>query len=77
MNNDYIKFYRQLLVSPVFQSEKLLKMWIWCLLKATHKPREEIIGLQKVWLEAGQFVCGRKKNSQVLGVIESSFSKLL
>ena len=73
MNNGYVKLYRQLLVSPVFQNEGLLKVWIWCLLKATHKGKDEIIGFQKIHLDPGQFVSGRKKDSQVLGITESAF----
>ena len=52
-------------------------MWIWCLCKATHTPREQIVGLKLVPLEAGQFVTGRKVAAKELGVTESSFYKYI
>ena len=51
----YIKLFRKLLISPIFENEKALKVWIWCLLKATHK---------------GQFVTGRKKAGEELKMKE-------
>jgi hypothetical protein len=43
----------------VFGDPDLLKLWLLCLLKATHKPREVVIEKQVVRLEPGQFVTGR------------------
>jgi hypothetical protein len=62
----YIKLYRKLLESPIFQNEKALKVWIWCLCKATHTDHEEIVGRQIVSLKVGQFVFGRLKASEEL-----------
>lgn len=69
-NSSYIKLFRKLLNSPIFENEKALKIWIWCLLKATHKEREQLIGRQIVHLEKGQFVFGRKKASEELKMKE-------
>ena len=68
----YIKLYRKIIESPVFQNERLLKAFIWCLAKATHKEREEIVGIKCVRLQKGQFVCGRKKAAEELGFPEST-----
>lgn len=38
----------------------MLKLWIHCLLKASHKERNQLIGNQVVNLEIGQFITGRK-----------------
>lgn len=65
-NETWIKLYRKLLVSPIFENEKALKVWIWCMLKATHIKREQLVGKQIVHLEKGQFVTGRKKASDEL-----------
>ena len=65
-NTSYIKLFRKLLNSPIFENEKALKVWIWCLLKATHKEREQLVGKTIVYLEKGQFVTGRKKASDEL-----------
>ena len=57
----WIKIHRKLLESNVFDNEKVLKLWIWCLLKATHQEQKPIIGTQIVKLKAGQFIFGRDK----------------
>mgnify|MGYP007034115816 CR=1 FL=1 len=66
-NTSYIKLFRKLLNSPIFENEKALKIWIWCLLKATHKKREQLVGQQIVNLEKGEFVFGRKQASEEAG----------
>lgn len=73
----WIKIHRQILGSAIFENPNLLKVWIWCLCKATHKPREQMVGLKLVPLEAGQFVTGRKAAAKELGVTESSFYKYI
>lgn len=65
-DKSWIKLYRKILESPIFENEKALKVWIWCLVKATHKEREQLVGKQIVHLEKGQFVTGRKKASDEL-----------
>lgn len=68
----WIKLHRQLLGSHIFQSEKLLKIWIWCLMKATHTERQQIVGRQKIKLEEGQFVTGRNAAAAELGMAPST-----
>lgn len=68
----WVKIYRKLLSSNIFQNEKLLKVWIWCLLKATHKECTQLVGRQTVNLKEGQFVFGRKKASEELKMKEST-----
>ena len=69
-NVSYIKLFRKLLNSPIFENEKALKIWIWCLLKATHTEREQLVGRQIVQLKKGQFIFGRKKASEELKMKE-------
>lgn len=66
----WIKLYRKILKSPIWENEKALKVWIWCLLKATYKEREQLVGKTIVHLEKGQFVTGRKKASDELKMKE-------
>lgn len=73
----YIKLYRKLLDNPIFQNEKLLKVFIWCLLKATHKEHEQLIGLQKIQLQPGQFVYGRFKCSEELKIAPGTLDRLM
>lgn len=76
-NTSYIKLFRKLLSSPIFENEKALKIWIWCLLKATHTEREQLVGQQTVFLKAGQFVFGRKKASEELKMTEGTVYKYI
>jgi len=55
----YIKLYRKLMDSPVWSDPHYLKIWMYCLMKASHKKREVLIGNQVVELEPGQFITGR------------------
>lgn len=68
----WIKLHRQLLHSEVFQNDKLLRVWIWCLLKASWKEHDQIVGRQMVHLKPGQFIYGRKMASRELGYPEST-----
>lgn len=74
-NVSYIKLFRKLLNSPIFENEKALKIWIWCLLKATHIEREQLVGQQIVKLKKGEFVFGRNKASEELKMTESTIYK--
>ena len=77
MMNGWIKLHRQLLSSDVFSNPKVLKVWIWCLLKASSKPYDAIIGLQTVHLEEGQFVFGLIKASEELDIPARSLRRYL
>lgn len=73
----WIKVHRKLLESNVFQNEKLLKVWIWCLLKATHTEQSPIIGTQIVHLKPGQFIFGRNKAAVELNMKPSTVYKYM
>lgn len=45
--------------NPVWQDPKLLKLWMLCLLEASHKEHEQLVGKQLVKLKPGEFVTGR------------------
>jgi len=66
----WVKLWRQLLKSQVFQNDALLKVWIWCLLKANHAPTWVAVttgrGTSEIKLEAGQFLFGRKTAAKEL-----------
>lgn len=72
MNKGYIRLHRKILDCPVFGNEKLLKVWIWCLLKATHDDFNVTIGRQIVELKKGQFVFGRHMASDELMIPAST-----
>ena len=68
----WVKVHRELIKSRVFRNEGLLKVWIWCLLKANHKGRWVAIttgrGKTEVWIDAGQFIFGRYKAADELNM---------
>ena len=56
MSGGYVKLWRLSLKKPIFQNAQLWQFACWCLLKATHKPLKQVVGLQVVDLKPGQFV---------------------
>lgn len=77
MHDGWIKLYRKLLESPIFDNPDLLKVWIWCLLKASHVDHTQVIGLQEIHLKSGQFVFGRKKAAIELNMSEAKVYRLI
>lgn len=73
----WIKLHRRLLDSAVFQNPDLLKMWVWCMLKASHKDRKTMIGLTETTLKKGEFITGRNAGSSELNMNPSSFYRYL
>jgi hypothetical protein len=59
MNNGYIKLYRKIRTSAIFNDMQLYRLWTICLTEASHTEREQIIGKQTVKLNKGEFVTGR------------------
>lgn len=60
MSGGWIKVHRKLLESPIYSNAGMLKLWIHCLLKASHTEHEHLVGMQLVKLKPGQFVTGRE-----------------
>ena len=77
----YIKLHRQLLDSQQFRNPNHLKVWIWMLLKASHKQRVVSLkigpGYTNVELEIGQFVFGRNKAEEELDIDASMIYRVL
>lgn len=67
----YVKISRCLLENVVFHNEKLLKVWMWCLLKASYKDRDIQVGMQTVHILPGQFIFGRRAAAAELRFSES------
>lgn len=72
----FVMVYRKLLESPVFAHEGLLKVWIWCLLRASYTRRywkaSTGRGYTTVEILPGQFIFGRKTAADELGMKEST-----
>lgn len=58
MNLGYIKLYRKVTSSFVWTNSDMFKLWILCLMKASHEDRKFLFNGQEVCLTSGQFVTG-------------------
>jgi len=77
MQQGWIKLHRKTLHSPIFQNEKLFKIFMYCLMKASHKEHKQLVGMQFVELKSGQFIFGRAKASQELNMNGSTLWKYM
>lgn len=64
----WIKLHRQLLDSTIFQNERLLKLWIWILMRASHEGKKVRLGLKEYTLSAGEFVFGYETAKEELNM---------
>lgn len=62
----WIKLYRKLIENPIFQKPDLLQLFIYCLIKANHKPGKAFLGANEIDINRGQFVTGRFELSSAL-----------
>lgn len=72
MNEGWVKFYRKLLGSAIWQNHNLTRFWTWCLLKATHETITVPIKHTKVALEPGQFIFTRPMACTETGLSEKT-----
>lgn len=79
MERGYIKFWRKIEDSAIFQNEGLLKVAIWCLLRANHKETFLQVrtgrGFSEVRLLPGAFLFGRESAAQKLNMSPSTVWK--
>ena len=68
MNRGYVRLWRKSLDAGWIRNHKLWAFWTYCLLKATHKEFDAIVGLQVVHLMPGQFIFGLHVASKETGL---------
>lgn len=73
----WIKLHRKITESPVFDNEKVLKVFIYCLTKASHKNHKQLVGTKVVDLAPGQFIFGRQSWASTLKINESSIYRYM
>lgn len=74
----WVKLYRSLLGGTVFAEPRMLKVFIWCLLKANKEDGYRMkIGKQTITLNRGQFVTGRNSAASELGMSASAVRRWL
>jgi hypothetical protein len=77
MNNGFIKLWRKSLEAGWLKNHKLWVFWSYCLMKASYKEYDAIIGFQTIHLMPGQFIFGRKKASKEIKMTEQSIRTCL
>lgn len=55
----WISLHRKLIDNPIYSNAGMLKLWVHCLLKASHAEHDLLVGNQVIKLQPGQFVTGR------------------
>ena len=68
--NGYVKLWRSSLDKGWLSNPGLWTFWCYCLIKASHKEHEQIVGHQVVHLMPGQFIFGRQKAAEELETTE-------
>lgn len=71
--NGFFLVHRKILDSVVFDDPITLKVWIWCLAKATYKERDIILDGTVIHLMPGEFVTGRNSACMQLKIGETEF----
>ena len=81
MDDGWVRLYRKLVDSRVFNNPGLLKVWIWCLLRAAHAGKWVTIRTGRtsteVWVEPGSFIFGRESAAEKLCMSPSTVWKRL
>jgi len=77
MNRGYVKTWRKSLDKGWIRNHKLWAFWSWCLLKASYREYDAIVGLQVIHLMPGQFIFGRKKAAEETGLTEQEIRTVI
>ena len=77
--NKWLRLYRGIIESRVFNNADLLKVWIWCLCRANYRERWVPVttgkGETEVQMQPGQFIFGRHSAATTLKMKPSSVWK--
>ncbi len=72
MSSGWVKLHRKILDNPIFKNDKLFRVFMYLLLKASHTERDQLIGDSIVRLKVGQWATGRKAISRDTGLTEQN-----
>ena len=76
--NGWIKLHRKMLDNPIIMKDAgHLAVWMYLLLNATHAEYPALFKGQKIMLQPGQLITGRKAISSALSVDESKVTRIL
>jgi predicted transcriptional regulator len=68
LSNGYVKIYRKIIQSEVFQDSALFHLAMYCILRANHKANRVLFNLREVKLERGEFITGLRQISKETGI---------
>jgi len=77
MHRGFVKLWRKSNDTEIMKNHKLWTFWCWCLIKASYKEHSIIVGNTEVILEPGQFIFGRNKASDELGLSQQNIRTFL
>ena len=78
MNNGWISLHRSILDNPIVcKDSDHFAVWCFILLNATHKQQDKIFGGERINLEPGMLITGRKKISSTFNISESKVQRIL
>ena len=77
-NNGWIKLHRKMLDNPIIMKDaEHLAVWMYLLLNATHAEYPALFKGQKIMLQPGQLITGRKSIADKLVINESKVRRIL
>ena len=77
MHRGYIKLWRKIEESFIWQNPKALVLFTHLLMGANYKETEFMMNYKKIILKRGQLICGRKKLSINTGISEGTVYNLM
>jgi hypothetical protein len=77
MHRGYIKIWRKISDAGWLKNHKLCAFWLWCLIKASHKEHDIIVGCQQIHLMPGDLIFGLNKASEELEMSVRSIRTIL
>ena len=76
--NGWVKLHRKMLDNPIIMKDaEYLAVWMYLLLNATHAEYPALFKGEKIILQPGQLITGRKSIASILSVNESKVRRIL
>lgn len=77
MKEGWVKLYRRLVDNPRFKDGDWLRVWMWMLMTATHKPHDVLFKGERITLNPGQFTAGRLQIAEKTGVSDAKVYRVI
>ena len=77
MAQGWVCVHRQIIDNPIFKNDKLFRVFMYCLLKASHTDCEQLVGDAIVSVKQGQLVSGRKSIARATNLTEMNIRTAL